>query len=175
MFELGFLGYPNSKIGGIFFQIHIYLVFNSFKCVLFMICLFTTGIEIIEYRFQWFYFTEMGLVECFGEIRANLRIVRGYLAMGSTPHVDRRSTTTWLTLHVRWRRWKGRRVFNRGRGDRGAGCWGERVAFFPNPGNLAALLRGCWNWMLRHMDDIMIIFCCLGVSNPCWNKNASFH
>lgn len=53
----------------------------------------------------------MGLVECFGEIRANLRIVRGYLAMGSTPHVDRRSTTTWLTLRVRWRRWKGRRVF----------------------------------------------------------------
>ena len=31
--------------------------------------------------------------------------------------------------------------FNRGRGDRGAGCWGERVAFFPNPGNLAVLLR----------------------------------
>ena len=42
----------------------------------------------------------MGLVDWFGAIRANLRTVRGYLAMGSTPHVDRRSTTTWLTLRV---------------------------------------------------------------------------
>ena len=34
-------------------------------------------------------------------------------------------------------------AFLQGRGDRGAGCWGERVAFFPNPGSLVVLLHGC--------------------------------